>query len=59
MPPHGVKHIWLVEPTLRILEVFENTGNGWLLLQTLENDNEVSIAPFAAISFNLGALWAD
>jgi len=56
---HGVQHIWLVEPVLRTLEVYENTGNGWLLLQTLENDNEVSVAPFAAISFNLAGLWAD
>ena len=56
---YGVQHLWLVEPTLRTLEVFENTGNGWLLLQTLENDNEVSIAPFAAIAFSLAVLWAD
>lgn len=56
---HGVQHIWLVEPNLRTLEVFENTGNGWLLLQVFENDNEVSVAPFAAITFNLAVLWAD
>jgi Uma2 family endonuclease len=58
---YGVQHLWLVEPILRTLEVFENTGNGWLLLQTFENDNEVSIAiaPFAAIAFNLAVLWAD
>jgi len=56
---HGVKHIWLVEPILRTLEVFENTPAGWLLLQVLENDDAVSVAPFDAISFNLGVLWAD
>lgn len=55
----GVKHIWLVEPILRTLEVFENRPEGWLLLQVFENNDVVSIAPFDAISFDLGALWAD
>ncbi|WNV06530.1 Uma2 family endonuclease [Candidatus Methylospira mobilis] len=56
----GVQYIWLVvEPVLLTLVVFENTGNGWLLLQAFENDNEVSVAPFAAISLNLAVLWAD
>jgi hypothetical protein len=56
---HGVSHIWLVEPVLRTLEVFENTPNGWLLLGAFENDDAISIAPFAATNFNLGVLWAD
>ncbi|MCX7089571.1 MAG: Uma2 family endonuclease [Methylococcales bacterium] len=56
---HGVQHIWLVDPLLRTLEVFENTAAGWLLLQVLENDNAVSLPPFEAISFSLAALWAD
>jgi Uma2 family endonuclease len=56
---HGVKYIWLVEPILRTLEVFENTPAGWLLLQVLENNDAVSIATFDAITFNLGVLWVD
>lgn len=55
----GVKHIWLVEPVLRTLEVFENTSGGWLLLGAFENDDPISIAPFDAITFNLGVLWVD
>jgi len=55
----GVQHIWLVEPILRTLEVFENRPDGWLLLGAFENDAAVSIAPFDAITFDLGMLWAD
>lgn len=55
----GVSHIWLIDPIERTLEVFENTPNGWLLLGAFENDDAVSIAPFAATRFNLGVLWAD
>jgi hypothetical protein len=56
---HGVRHAWLVEPDLRTLEVFENLDGKWLLLAVLEDAAAVSQPPFDAISFDLGALWAD
>lgn len=56
---HGVKHAWLVDPDLRMLEVFENREGKWLLLTVLENDDPVSQPPFDAISFALGNLWVD
>jgi Uma2 family endonuclease len=55
----GVVHIWLVDPILRTLEVFENTSAGWLLLGAFENEDMISMPPFDAIRFNLEALWAD
>ncbi|WP_341328301.1 Uma2 family endonuclease [Methylotuvimicrobium sp. KM2] len=55
----GVAHVWLIDPVLRILEVFENTESGWLLLGVFENDDAISIAPFDAITFNLSVLWVD
>lgn len=55
----GVCHIWLIDPILRTLEVFENTASGWLLLGVFVNDDAISIAPFDAITFNLGVLWVD
>jgi Uma2 family endonuclease len=55
----GVCHIWLIDPTLRTLEAYENREGKWLLLAALENDNQVSIAPFDAIAFDLSGLWAD
>lgn len=56
---HGISHAWLVDPDLRTLEVLENHDGKWLLLTVLENDAAVSQAPFDAISFPLGSLWAD
>lgn len=56
---HGVKHAWLVDPDLRTLEVFENTGGHWLLLTVLEGDAEVKQPPFDAVSFDLSSLWVD
>ena len=55
----GVVHIWLVDPLLRTLEVFENTSAGWLLLGVFENEDTISMPPFDAIHFNLDVLWAD
>ena len=56
---HGVRHVWLVDPDLRTLEVFENRGGQWVLLTVLEGGADVSQPPFDAISFGLGGLWAD
>lgn len=55
----NVGHIWLVDPDTRTLEVYENTEGRWLLLKVYEDQNPVSAAPFDAISFDLGGLWAD
>ena len=56
---HGVQHAWLIDPDLRTLEVFENQQGKWLLLAVLQGQAAVAQAPFAAVSFELGALWAD
>lgn len=55
----GVKHVWLIDPDLRTLEAYENVDGRWLLVATLKDDDPVSLAPFDAISFSLGGLWAD
>lgn len=55
----AVGHVWLIDPTLRTLEAFENRDGKWLLLAAFENDNQVSIQPFDAIAFDLSSLWAD
>lgn len=56
---NGVKHAWLVDPDLRTLEIFENQNGKWLLLAVLEHNAAVAQAPFDAVSFDLGGLWAD
>jgi Uma2 family endonuclease len=55
----GIGHVWLLDPGLHTLEVFENRDGKWLLLAAFKHDDTVSIVPFDAITFQLGALWAD
>ena len=54
----GVKHLWLVDPDLQTLEVYElNTDAHWTLIATLKDDDPCSQPPFDAIEFSLGVLW--
>jgi Uma2 family endonuclease len=59
---YGVQYLWLVDPDLRTLEAYqllsESSGNKWMLLKTLQNDQNVSLPPFTEISFDLSVLWA-
>ena len=55
----GVKHAWLVDPTIRTLEAYENQQGRWLLLNTLADDAKVALAPFDAVEWGLEVLWAD
>jgi Uma2 family endonuclease len=53
----GVAHLWLLNPTARLLEVFARSENQWRLFGTFSGTDEVSAPPFDAISFSLGVLW--
>ena len=55
----GVRHLWFVDPDARVLEAFELREEHWLLLATLVDDAPVSLPPFDAITFPLGALWPE
>ena len=55
----GVRHLWFVDPDARMLEAFELRDGHWLLLATLVDDAPVSLPPFDAITFPLGALWPE
>ena len=52
-----MKHVWLVAPDVRVLEVYELTDDGWLLVGSLQEDDEVKMQPFDAAPFGLGVLW--
>lgn len=56
---HGVSHLWFIDPEARTLEAFELRGSQWLLIETLADDAEVAVSPFAAVPFQLDVLWAD
>lgn len=48
-----------VDPTVRTLEAFALKNDAWVLISALHDDAEVRVAPFDAVRFALGALWAD
>ncbi len=54
----GIPFLWLIDPTPRTLEVFLLRAGRWVLEHVYQEDEEVRAAPFEAISFPLGALWA-
>ncbi len=53
----GVSHLWFVEPTDHLLEVFRLTDGTWLRVGSWHDDDEVRAEPFDAVPLNLGALW--
>jgi Uma2 family endonuclease len=55
----GTGHVWLVDPDLRTLEIYELRDGRWLLLETRANDDRVAPPPFEAVEWELSALWAD
>ncbi len=54
-----VSYFWLIDPQLQTLEVYELHGGHWSLLETIDSDKFVSIAPFQDISFPLSSLWGE
>ena len=55
----GVAHLWFVDPDVRTQEAFELREGQWVLLETLTENDAVSLPPFEAISFSLADLWPD
>jgi len=54
----GVGHAWLINPTLRTLEIFVRDSQRWTLIATHEDSAVVRAEPFDAIDLELAALWA-
>ena len=52
-----VKHAWLVDPSLKTLEVYRLVNNGWLLVTAYEGDRMVRAEPFDAVELDIGLLW--
>lgn len=55
----GINHLWFVDPIARTLEAFELREGFWVLLDTLAENDSVSLPPFDAITFSLGDLWPE
>jgi Putative restriction endonuclease len=52
----GVKNLWILDPTARVLEAFENARGRWLLSLAV-SDDEISAPPFGELRFDVGDLW--
>ena len=52
-----IAHCWIVDPEARTLEAFELRDGAWVSIGNLRDNDAVSLPPFDAISFALGALW--
>jgi Uma2 family endonuclease len=54
----GVRHAWLLNPTLRTLEVLRLENGHWVVVATHDGDQSVAVEPFAEVAIDLGRLWA-
>ena len=54
---HGVKHLWLLDPDSRTLEVYRLEERGWLLASSHAGEAKVRAEPFDAIELDLSQLW--
>lgn len=55
----GVRHVWLVDPELRTLEVFRLDGAHYTLLVTHAGKALVRAEPFEALELELAYLWGE
>jgi Uma2 family endonuclease len=54
----GVRHVWLVDPLVRTLELFVLGADArWILAGVHRDDALVRAEPFEAIELELGVLW--
>jgi len=53
----GVKFVWLIDPEIQVLEVFELQNNHWVLSTVFKENDTVVAAPFNDLSFDLSVLW--
>lgn len=54
---YGVRHLWLLDPVAKLLEVFELSADKWVLFDSFADGAIVKAPPFDAISFPIANLW--
>lgn len=56
----GIKHVWLVHPRHRTLEIYRlHSGGMWTLVAVYEDQDHVRAEPFDSVELDLGVWWAD
>jgi Uma2 family endonuclease len=54
---YGVQYLWLVDPLLKMLEVYELRSGCWLNIKTYKDNDAASAVPFNEIVIQLDDLW--
>ena len=52
-----VSHVWLVDPLQRTLEVYRLQGQGWFLVCSHGDSENVRAEPFEALEIDLSRWW--
>jgi Uma2 family endonuclease len=55
----GVKQAWMVDPMNRLLKVFRQKHEQWVLVSAFGADDKVRAEPFEAVELELAELWLD
>lgn len=55
----GIRHVWLLDPLLRTLEVLRLDARHYTLLSVHKDDAIVNVEPFEVFDLQLSVLWAD
>lgn len=54
---HGVRHLWIIDPVLQILEVYRLRDGAWTSVATHVADAKVRVEPFDAVELDLTQVW--
>lgn len=54
----GVRHVWLVDPTTKTLEVLRLDGETFRIAAVASEDDKGRFEPFEALELDLSILWA-
>lgn len=53
-----VRHLWIIDPLARTLEVFRLENERWSQISAHAGDEKVRAEPFDAVELDLGSLWS-
>lgn len=54
----GVEYVWIVDPSLKTLEVLQRKRDRFVLLSAHFGETSISAPPFEDVTIELGPLWA-
>lgn len=56
---HGCPYYWIIDPSGKTLEVFENNQGTWMVIGSYGGDDLVRALPFKEIAIDLRLLWLE